>query len=462
MNSHNSGRHSPFFMNWSILVLIAGLMISDVAVGDDKVVKFTAGSPAAVPNTPLTPDQLEDLAGPIALYPDDLIAIILPAAGNPIQIVEAVRFLNRRAADEDLQPDPEWDESVIALLNYPQVLRLMDTNLDWTVKLGRAVSTQQDQLMDAIQQFRRRANAAGNLSSDTKQRVVKEGDNIEIQPADPRVIYVPDYQPEQVVIRQFAPVYDYYPEAYPVYFYPYAPDYQFSTGFFWGLSTAFLVNWNTHYIHSYRDTNFRHPYYGSTYYTNRFLYHDWRNRSRAYRNNAAARGQTRRSDYRRGNRVTVITGALPHRQSVQSGSIRGNDPQLSRRARSFTGAATGNASTALITGGNYRQPNSRSRYTNRNRNVTNGAAVTWRSRQPAAPQRNAYTYNRSLPHISSATSSTAGNQSSNANNSTGYSSRPALPRHDTSDTNNDARPRLRVNPGNAFTSPNTRGRFFRR
>ena len=74
---------------------------------------------------PFSADELEELIGPIALYPDDLIAIILPAATYPLDIVEATRFLDAREADPAIEPDDEWDDSVVALLNYPEVLRWM-------------------------------------------------------------------------------------------------------------------------------------------------------------------------------------------------------------------------------------------------------------------------------------------------------------------------------------------------
>src|SRR5262245_6745574 len=68
-----------------------------------------------------TPAELDELVGPIALYPDDLVAIVLPASTYPLQVVEAERFLDDRARDSSLQPDTDWDDSVVALLNYPEV-----------------------------------------------------------------------------------------------------------------------------------------------------------------------------------------------------------------------------------------------------------------------------------------------------------------------------------------------------
>src|SRR5262245_60840841 len=81
---------------------------------------------AAAPAQLLGPDELRPLVAPIALYPDNLLAIVLPASTNPVQIVEAARFLEKQRTDKKLQPDPNWDPSILALINYPQVIAKMD------------------------------------------------------------------------------------------------------------------------------------------------------------------------------------------------------------------------------------------------------------------------------------------------------------------------------------------------
>ena len=80
--------------------------------------------------------ELEELVGPVALYPDDLLAIVLPASTYPLEIVQAARFLEALEDDSKLEPDEEWDESIVALLNYPDVVRMMDEDIDWTWRLG--------------------------------------------------------------------------------------------------------------------------------------------------------------------------------------------------------------------------------------------------------------------------------------------------------------------------------------
>jgi Protein of unknown function (DUF3300) len=126
----------------------------------------------------LSADQLQKLVSKIALYPDDLLAITLPASTQPVQIVQAHRLLEERKSNPKAEPPKSWDPSVVALLNYPEVLALMNSDLTWTEQLGNAVINQQEAVMDAIQSFRQKVYAAGNLKSNDKQK-------IEVQSAPP-------------------------------------------------------------------------------------------------------------------------------------------------------------------------------------------------------------------------------------------------------------------------------------
>jgi len=147
-----------------------------------------------------TPEQLQQLVAPIALYPDALVAQILAAATYPDQIVEADRWVEQHTnlkgeelgKEVDKQP---WDPSVKALTEFPSVLANMDKNLSWTSSLGDAYVNQQQQLMDAVQVMRDRAEKAGNLESTSQEKVSKQGQTIVIEPADPEVVYVPEYDP---------------------------------------------------------------------------------------------------------------------------------------------------------------------------------------------------------------------------------------------------------------------------
>ncbi len=152
--------------------------------------------------------------------------------------MQAQRFLDKRKSDQKLQPNEEWDPSVLALLNYPEVIAKMNADLEWTENLGNAVIDQQSDVMDMIQQIRAEASAAGYLKSDDKQVVVQEKETIIIQPANPEVIYVPDYDPQVVYVQSYAsypPPY-YYPTPYPYY---YSPAAAFWTGAFIGAAFSY-------------------------------------------------------------------------------------------------------------------------------------------------------------------------------------------------------------------------------
>ncbi|MGD0503621.1 MAG: DUF3300 domain-containing protein [Steroidobacteraceae bacterium] len=146
------------------------------------------------------PEQLQQLVAPIALYPDSLVAQILAASTFPEQLVEADRWVqahadlqgNALAQAVDQQP---WDPSVKALAAFPSVLGNMDKNLSWASSLGDAYYNQQQDVMDAVQAMRQRAQEAGNLNSNPQQNVATQDDSIVIQPASPDIVYVPAYDP---------------------------------------------------------------------------------------------------------------------------------------------------------------------------------------------------------------------------------------------------------------------------
>jgi hypothetical protein len=217
----------------------------------------------------LTRTELQDLVGPVALYPDDLLAVVLPASTFPLQLVEAQRFLEALEEDPSLSPDEDWDDSIVALLNYPEIVELLNKDLDWTWQLGEAVVAQQEDVVAAVESFRDRAYAAGNLRSDSHQSVARNEGTIEITPVEDDVIYVPYYEPESVVVYQPRPVYYYYPRAYPVYYYPYPEHHAFNrtfnSGFFWGVTTAYTVGWLTDSVHVLHHSYHGHPYYGHSY-----------------------------------------------------------------------------------------------------------------------------------------------------------------------------------------------------
>src|SRR5246500_5577953 len=147
-----------------------------------------------------TPEQLQQLVAPIALYPDSLVAQILAASTYPDQVVEADRWMQQNPGlqgdklgkEVDKQP---WDPSVKALTEFPSVLANMDKNLSWTSSLGDAYVNQSQEVMNAVQVMRERAQQAGNLKTTSQENVTTQGQNIVIEPVNPDVVYVPEYDP---------------------------------------------------------------------------------------------------------------------------------------------------------------------------------------------------------------------------------------------------------------------------
>jgi hypothetical protein len=146
----------------------------------------------------LSPDQLDQLVAPIALYPDPVLTDILAASTYPAQIAEAQRFaaahqgLQGAALDKDAASH-QWDPSIQALLNFPQVLGQLDSNLEWTDRLGQAFVAQQADVLNAIQRLRQRAEAAGTLTTTPQDDVVNEGGDIAILPPSDQQVFLPTY-----------------------------------------------------------------------------------------------------------------------------------------------------------------------------------------------------------------------------------------------------------------------------
>jgi hypothetical protein len=244
-----------------VWVFACALALIVVAVGnaDAQSALSPGGSTVSVSGTAatLSPQRLQALVGRIAIYPDDLLALVLTAATQPLEIVEADRFLATLTTHPGAKPPTKWDPSVIALLNYPDVVKLMDSDLDWTEQLGTLVVDQRAAVLDAIQSFRREAYAAGNLRSNDKESVTVSSDDaaqdqgqdetISISPADPQVIYVPSYEPAAVVApapNDGASAYDWSP-AYPYYDDPNAT---FLPETWFGGFVGFGFGWRDHQI----------------------------------------------------------------------------------------------------------------------------------------------------------------------------------------------------------------------
>jgi uncharacterized membrane protein YgcG len=143
---------------------------------------------------PFSPEQLDNLLAPIALYPDPLLAQVLLAATFPDQIDEAARFCRGGADIDDIDIQP-WDVSVKAVAHYPTVLYIMADSLDWTTALGQAYINQSADLMASVQRLRQEAYEVGNLVTTPEQDVEVDDGDIEIWPAQPQYCYLPVYDP---------------------------------------------------------------------------------------------------------------------------------------------------------------------------------------------------------------------------------------------------------------------------
>lgn len=160
--------------------------------------------PLPPPGQTLTPDQLDDLVAPIALYPDELLSQIMVASTYPLEVVEAYQWQQKNRgltgpALTEAAQQQNWDPSVQALVVFPDVLKRLNDDVTWTTNLGNAFLAQQQDVMDAVQRMRQRAQQAGKLQSTPQENVATTNEGgqpyIAIEPADPNVIYVPVYDP---------------------------------------------------------------------------------------------------------------------------------------------------------------------------------------------------------------------------------------------------------------------------
>jgi hypothetical protein len=206
-------------------------------------------TPVPPPSAPakLSAAELEKLLMPIALYPDPLLATVLPASVYPLEIVQAARFMadTNNISKVDDQP---WDDSVKAVARIPAALKKLNDDLQWTIQLGEAFLNQDKDVMDTIQALRLKAQKAGTLQTSEQQIivvtnmvtetkveqevVVVTNTVVQIQPSNPQTVYVPSYPPTV-----------YYPP--PAYVYnPYAPLITFTAGVAMGAIIANNCDWN--------------------------------------------------------------------------------------------------------------------------------------------------------------------------------------------------------------------------
>jgi hypothetical protein len=200
----------------------------------------------------ISPEQLDSLVAPIALYPDPLLAQTLAASTYPLEIIQLQQWLekNKQLKDKKLveavkkQP---WDPSVQAMAALPDVVKRLANDIQWTTDLGNAFLAQQSEVMDAVQRMRKKAQEKGNLKSSEQQKVetkvVESKEVIVVEQANPQVIYVPSYNPTVVYGAAYYP--------YPPIYYP-PPGYyaagmavSFGVGMAMGAAWGGGWGWNT-------------------------------------------------------------------------------------------------------------------------------------------------------------------------------------------------------------------------
>jgi uncharacterized protein DUF3300 len=199
-----------------------------------QYVQYPQGAPPVVPGVPgaqtiLSPDQIDQLLGPIALYPDPLLSLIFPAATYPQDVQASEQWLASapNPTEAVIAAEP-WDASIKGLVHYPTVLKMMSDQIDWTQAVGAAFINQQQDVLSSVQRLRAQAEAQKNLQTNQQEQVVAEGNSILIEPVDPNVMYVPQYDPNLV-----------YTSAYPV---------SYGSGYAIGLWDDDDFNWGGGYI----------------------------------------------------------------------------------------------------------------------------------------------------------------------------------------------------------------------
>ena len=182
-------------------VVIPTLLLASLAIAPTLAAAQYGGVklPVADATQRFSAQQLDNLTGPVALYPDALLAQVLVAATFPDQVEDAANFVKAYGTDSvDVQ---SWDVSVKAVAHYPSALNTLADKIDWTAALGKAYAMQSSDVMASVQRLRKMAAVQGNLNSTPQQHVVSTNDTYQIVPVEPRVIYVPVYDPIVIYSR---------------------------------------------------------------------------------------------------------------------------------------------------------------------------------------------------------------------------------------------------------------------
>ena len=173
-------------------------------IAQDPPAQTASADDQPVAQQTLTPEQLESMVAPIALYSDSLLSQVLVASTYPLELIEAQQWLEQHptlkgTALVDAAKAQNWDPSIQALVPFQEAIKRLTSDIRWTTDLGNAFLAQQADVMSAVQRMRVRAKDSGKLTDTPQQKVVVENQDgqsaIEIQPVDPQVVYVPVYNP---------------------------------------------------------------------------------------------------------------------------------------------------------------------------------------------------------------------------------------------------------------------------
>jgi hypothetical protein len=303
----------------------------------------------AAQQTAFPPDQLDSLVAPIALYPDSLLSQVLVASTYPLELVEANQWLQTNGnlqgtALVQAAQQQNWDPSIQALVPFQDVIKRLTSDIRWTTDLGNAFLSQQADVMTAVQRMRARARDNGKLTDTAQQRVVVENQDgqsaIEIQPADPQVVYVPVYNPDYF---WGPPIYPWPGLYYPGIGVGWGWGFGIHVGFFfggccgwggWGWGPGWFnhtVVVNNYFFHRYNY----HEYGGAGFRGNSVWAHDPGHRLGVPYANRGVAAQFGGSNFRGGAARVGVTGAgayrgvqnVAPRQGVQGQGFRGQPSQ---------------------------------------------------------------------------------------------------------------------------------------
>lgn len=202
-------------------------------------------------------EQLDEILQPIALYPDPLLAQVLPASAYPTEIEAAARWLKDGGKEDDIA-NQSWDESVKAVAHYPEVMQKLAADPEWTAALGEAFANQSEDVTESVQRLRRQAYDYGNLRSSKEQRVIDEDDKISILPATAEYLYVPNYD-TQAVYSGWSPGYSFSSAFLTGPWLSFGFDwlgcscFRYPSGYYWGLGSPLFLSpyyYNVGYIHN--------------------------------------------------------------------------------------------------------------------------------------------------------------------------------------------------------------------